>query len=68
MQNNINSQELRLLRLPLPPYEAQKSIMEQVEAGRLAIAEERKAASGSYSEAQTEIEQMILGARPVEAN
>ena len=68
MQNNINSQELRLLRLPLPPYEAQQSIMEQVEAGRLAIAEERKAASGSYSEAQTEIEQMILGARPVEAN
>ena len=38
MQNNINSEELRSLQIPLPPLDIQRAIVERVQAGRAEIA------------------------------
>jgi type I restriction enzyme S subunit len=65
MQNNINSQELRSLRIPLPPLDVQRAIMERVAAGRAEIAREREAADRLRRETKTEVEEMILGIRSI---
>jgi type I restriction enzyme S subunit len=65
MQNNINSEELRGLQIPLAPLDIQSQIMETVNQQRQAIAEERKAAKKREAEAAKEVEDMILGIRPV---
>jgi type I restriction enzyme S subunit len=64
-QANINSQELRSLRISLPPLEVQRAMMERVAAGLAEIARQREAAEGLRHRTQTEVEEMILGLRPV---
>jgi hypothetical protein len=63
MQNNINSDELRSLQIPKPPLSVQRRIMERVDVGRGAIARERESIARVQSEATTEVEAMILGAK-----
>jgi len=46
MQNNINSEELRSLLIPLPPPQMQKEIMRHVESGREKISIEGKILRG----------------------
>jgi type I restriction enzyme S subunit len=65
MQNNINSEELRGLQIPLPPLSVQKQIMERVAAGREEIAREREAADRLARVITTEVEALILGTRRV---
>lgn len=67
MQNNINSQELRILQVPLPPLEVQKEIMGHVEAGRCEIVQQKGNADLLYRQTGIALEEMILGTRPVEA-
>lgn len=62
-QANINSEELRLLRIPLPPLAVQKQIMERVAAGRREIARERKAADMLAKEIGAHVEALILGTK-----
>ena len=66
MQNNINSQELRSLRLPLPPIDIQQEIMARIEAGRNEIIQQLETAAQLHSKTQSEIEKMILGTLSVE--
>lgn len=61
MQNNINSEELRSLQVPLPPLNVQKKIMYRVEAGREKIRKEQQAAAHVAEEAEQEVERLILG-------
>ncbi len=63
MQNNINSDELRGLQIPLPPLRMQLEIMARVASGRAEIAREREAAARLAIESETEIESRILGAK-----
>lgn len=64
-QANINTDELRSLQIPLPPLMAQHAIMQRVEEGRAAIAREREKARRLATAVEREIEEMILGARPM---
>lgn len=68
MQNNINSQELRSLRLPLPPLNVQKEIMSHIEAGRNEIVQQTETVNRLHGQTQIDIEKMILGTRPVETH
>ena len=63
MQNNINSEELRGLQIPLPPLRVQREIMARVASGRTEIAREREAAARLAVEIDTEIEARILGSK-----
>ena len=62
-QANINSEELRLLRIPLPPLAVQKQIMKRVADGRTEIAREREAAEKLANEINTDVEALILGTK-----
>jgi len=66
MQNNINSEEIQSLQIPLPPLDVQKAIMQRVEVGRQAIAREREAADRKKQEIEAEIEALILGTQAIE--
>lgn len=68
MQNNINSQELRSLRLPLPPLDVQKEFMAHIEAGRDEIVQQIETVNRLHGQTQIDIEKMILGTRTVETN
>lgn len=65
MQNNINSEELRGLQIPLPPLAVQKQIMERVAVGRIEIAREREGADHLTCEIDAEVEALILGSKRV---
>lgn len=65
MQNNINSEELRGLQIPLPPLAMQKQIMERVAAGRETIARERAIADRLAHDINAEVEALILGTKKV---
>lgn len=65
-QANINSQELRSLRLPLPPIDSQQEIMAHIERGRNEIVQQMETVTQLKSETQSEIEKMILGTLSVE--
>jgi type I restriction enzyme S subunit len=60
MQNNINSEELRHLQIPLPSPAVQKTIMERVAAGRAEIAREREAVEELTKEINADLEAQIL--------
>jgi type I restriction enzyme S subunit len=66
MQNNINSQELRSLLLPLPPLNIQQEIMDYIEINRKAIDSKKNEAAILKEEAQEKIENLILGTLSVE--
>ena len=61
MQNNINSEELRGLRIPLPPLPVQREIVARVQTGRAEIARERETAARLSREITSKIEALILG-------
>jgi type I restriction enzyme S subunit len=63
MQNNINSEELRGLQIPLPPLDVQRHIMERVAEGRAEIARDRQAADRLARDINTEVEALILGTK-----
>ena len=65
MQNNINSQELRQLQVCLPPLPVQRGIVDMVSKRRAEIAAARQAAAKLSTEVAQEVEEMILGTRPV---
>jgi hypothetical protein len=60
MQNNINSEELRHLQIPLPSPAVQKKIMGRVAAGRAEIAREREAVEELTKEINADLEAKIL--------
>jgi len=62
---SINSNDLRGLPLPLPPLLIQREIVDAVNLQRARIAKEREAAEQRQAEATREMEEMILGVRPV---
>ena len=59
-QANINTQELRGLKIPFPPLAVQKQIMERVNAGRAEISREQEAAENLAKSINTEVEALIL--------
>ncbi|MBE3100439.1 MAG: restriction endonuclease subunit S [Planctomycetes bacterium] len=61
MQNNINTQELRQLRVCLPPLDVQRRIVGMVSKRRAEIAAARQAAAKKSAEIAQEVEDMILG-------
>ncbi len=67
-QANINSQELRSIQIPLPPLGSQIAIMAHIETGRNEIIQIGRKIDQLLRQTQTEIEQMILGTKPVEAH
>jgi len=66
-QANVNSQELRSLRIPLPPLPIQKQLVAEVTTARTRIAAERAAAAKLAAETAREVEAMILGQLPAPA-
>lgn len=66
MQNNINSEELRSLQIPLPPLDVQRRIMEKVAAGRSRIARESETARAVARQIEADMEAYLLGTKKVE--
>jgi len=64
-QANVNSMELRSLQICLPPLAIQKTIMGKIAEGKAEIARDRKVAAKLSAEVAQEVEEMILGTRPV---
>jgi type I restriction enzyme S subunit len=64
-QANINSGEIRSLRIPLPPMEIQRKLVERVTAARAEIARERAAAAALRRSIAAEVEALILGVKPL---
>lgn len=65
MQNNINSQELRTLQVPLPPVDVQRRIIARVAAGRARIAREREGARETARNIEADLEAWLLGAKEI---
>ena len=65
MQNNINSEEIRTLRVPLPPLAVQRKLVERVTAARAEVARERAATAQLRQTITAEVESLILGAKPL---
>lgn len=65
---NISKPALMALRFPLPPLEVQEEIITKIEAKRKEARKLMDEAKFSQQKAAGEIEKMILGTRPAEAN
>ena len=63
-QANVNTAELRSLRIPLPPFDVQCAIVERVAEARKAIIRERDDAARTVKIAEVQVEEMILGKAP----
>lgn len=63
--SSINSVDLRELPVSLPPIAIQKKLVAEVTAARKRIAAERAAAAKLAADTAREVEEMILGHRPV---
>ena len=66
MQNNINSQELKLLKIPLPPIRVQREMVQRITYARQESALLRTRAKELLEKATIGVERMILGARSME--
>lgn len=66
MQNNINSEELRGLQVPLPPLPMQQQIVERIATARETIAREREVADQLEHDIKDEIEALILGRKKID--
>jgi type I restriction enzyme S subunit len=66
MQNNINSEEIRSLQIPLPPLPVQKEILRQIVEGRAEVSKIRGAVQEIASDSKREIETLILGTKKVD--
>jgi type I restriction enzyme S subunit len=62
---NITKPSLLSLRFPLPPLSIQKQLIAEVTAARAKIAAERAAVAKLAADTAREVEDMILGHRPV---
>lgn len=62
---NITKPALLALRLPLPPLDVQRGIVDTVNARRAEIAAARQSAATLSADVAQEVEEMILGTRPV---
>lgn len=67
MQNNINSEELRSLQIPMPPLATQYMIMKRVDAGRAEVAKLNADAKARAEAAKADVKSMILGTKKVGA-
>ncbi len=67
MQNNINSRELKLLKIPLPPLAVQRRMVQRINYSRQEAASLNISAKELLEKAKIGVEQMILGLRPVES-
>ncbi|HMN41754.1 MAG TPA: restriction endonuclease subunit S [Phycisphaerales bacterium] len=67
MQNNINSDELRSIRIPLPPRKVQEQLMARVESARGKAEGLRIDAVSAEQEAHDEAESLIMGSKPAHA-
>lgn len=67
MQNNINSDELRSIRIPLPPRKVQEQLMARVESARVKAEGLRADAVSAEQEAHDEAESLIMGSKPAHA-
>jgi type I restriction enzyme S subunit len=65
MQNNINSDELRSIRIPLPPVKKQGELINQFEQARSHADALRIKAMSAERAASDEAEAMIMGMKPV---
>lgn len=65
-QANINSQELRSIRLALPPLHVQREIMDRVEKGKREILQQGAQITHLLGETKVEVEKLILGTLSVE--
>jgi len=65
MQNNINSQELKSLKIPLPPLDVQKKILQRINFFRQEASSLNTSAKELLEKAKIGVEEMILGLRPV---
>ena len=61
----IGAEDIRNFPIPVPSLEVQREIVDTVNGQRARIAAERKAAEQRQAEATREVEEMILGIRPV---
>jgi type I restriction enzyme, S subunit len=61
----INSNEVRLAPIPLPPLEVQRNIVEQVQTARNEATKSRDVAKTLREQIKLEVEAMILGTKPV---
>jgi type I restriction enzyme S subunit len=62
---SINSNDLRELKLVVPPLSVQRDIVDNVTAQRKAIAELKAEADEKSQQAKADVETMILGTKPV---
>lgn len=65
MQNNINSEEIRGLRVPLPPLAVQRELVAALGQARAEVEALRNDARARHARALDELDRMILGALPV---
>lgn len=65
MQNNINSTELRSLKIPLPPLETQQALVAAIATARRRAAALRAEAERLRQEAAAEVEAAMLGETPI---
>lgn len=65
---NISKPALMALRFPLPPLNVQKSIIAEIESKRMEARLLKDRANEKQNKVAREIEQMILGTRPLEAH
>jgi type I restriction enzyme S subunit len=65
-QANINSQEIRSLKLPLPNLNVQQKLIKKAMQERQKAATLRTAAKELLEKATVGVEQTLLGTRPVE--
>lgn len=64
-QANINTEELRSFRVPLPPLDVQRMIVRRIEDGREKVRAVRVDALRAADKAKSELGAMILGTRAV---
>jgi len=62
----INSSEVRLAPIPLPPLDIQRKLVSEITAARERIAVERATAAKLAEDTAREVEEMILGRRPAD--
>lgn len=68
MQNNINTEEIRALEIPLPALPIQRRMVKKINAGREKIAALKAEADRIASQAKADVEAMILGEKKVQGS
>lgn len=62
----IGADDIRTFPIPIPPLDVQREIVRRLQEGRASIARERERASRLAAAVQQEVEEMILGVRPIQ--